>query len=484
MKPVISFLLEQLKFLKSLRFRIFMLLMLAGAIPCIIVSESTIVNYRIRALSLKTTEAVNQCRILANHLATANYLDNPHNEISNSEIEQLSSFYDGRIMIVDESFKVIYDSYGLAVGRTMISKEVIDCRRNGSSETAYDKKGRYIELSTPIMDIEGGSTQGVMFASISTDSVLVSMDILRRKAWIIIITASILIFFGAMILARMLVMPFERIANTIASIEQDFGTEQVSIPDYTETESIMEAFYKLMSRMKSLDESRQEFVSNVSHELKTPLASMKVLADSIRGEDNVPIETYREFMDGITEEVDRENEIITDLLSLVKMDKTAGVPNVESTDINGLLDEVINRLKPLAEQKEVSIFCNAQPGIAAEVDRTKLSLALTNLIENGIKYNVPEGWVKVELEADHQFFTLTVSDSGIGIPEEALDHIYERFYRVDESHSNTIDGTGLGLAITRTAVLLHRGAIRASSEEGKGTSFIVRIPLKYAYTLS
>ena len=117
--------------------------------------------------------------------------------------------------------------------------------------------------------------------------------------------------------------------------------------------------------------------------------------------------------------------------------------------------------------------------MTAEIDEVKLMLAFSNLVENGIKYNVDDGWVKVVLDADHQFFTMEISDSGIGMPAEALDHIYERFYRVDKSHSREIGGTGLGLAITKSAILMHRGSITVSSEEGKGTTFVVKIPITY-----
>lgn len=115
----------------------------------------------------------------------------------------------------------------------------------------------------------------------------------------------------------------------------------------------------------------------------------------------------------------------------------------------------------------------------AEVDETKLSLAVSNLVENAIKYNHENGWVHVSLNADHKFFYLKVADSGMGIPKEAQEHIFERFYRVDKSHSREIGGTGLGLAIARSAVIMHRGAIKVYSEEGEGTTFTVRIPLKY-----
>lgn len=117
--------------------------------------------------------------------------------------------------------------------------------------------------------------------------------------------------------------------------------------------------------------------------------------------------------------------------------------------------------------------------VVAEVDEVKLSLAISNLIENAIKYNVEDGWVRVSLNADHKYFFIKVSDSGIGIPETAQDSIFERFYRVDKARSRETGGTGLGLAITKNVIQMHRGAIKVYSKEGEGTTFNVRIPLNY-----
>ena len=233
----------------------------------------------------------------------------------------------------------------------------------------------------------------------------------------------------------------------------------------------------MLGRMKVLDESRQEFVSNVSHELKTPLTSMKVLADSLVGQENVPIELYQEFMQDITLEIDRENKIITDLLELVKLDKKASELHIELVNINDLLEVILKRLQPIAARKNIELILDSFRPVNAEIDETKLTLALSNLVENAIKYNVEDGWVRVSLNADHKYFYVTVADSGMGIPEESLDRIFERFYRVDKSHSREIGGTGLGLAITRNAIVMHRGAIKVYSKEKEGTTFSVRIPL-------
>ena len=228
-----------------------------------------------------------------------------------------------------------------------------------------------------------------------------------------------------------------------------------------------------------IDEMRKEFLSNVSHELKTPLTSMKVLADSINSMEDAPVELYQEFMSDIGNEVDRETKIINDLLSLVKMDKSAGDLNITNVNINELLEQILKRLKPIAEKQNIELVLESFRPVSADVDEVKITLAFTNLIENAVKYNRPDGWVHVSLNADHQYFYLKVEDCGIGIPEESLEHIYERFYRVDKSHSREIGGTGLGLAITRSAVLMHRGAIKVFSTVGEGTIFNVRIPLNY-----
>ena len=239
-------------------------------------------------------------------------------------------------------------------------------------------------------------------------------------------------------------------------------------------------FNNIMDRAGMLDESRQEFVSNVSHELKTPITSIKVLADSLNMQDDVPIELYKEFMQDITNEIDRESKIIEDLLSLVKMDKKGQTLNIESMNINNLLEQILKRLRPIAQQKNVEIVMESFRPVTAEIDETKFSLAISNLVENAIKYNRDNGWVHVSLNADHKFFYIKVEDSGIGIPEEDQAYIFERFYRVDKSHSREIGGTGLGLAIARNAVIVHRGSIKVYSAEGEGTTFTVRIPLIYA----
>jgi signal transduction histidine kinase len=206
---------------------------------------------------------------------------------------------------------------------------------------------------------------------------------------------------------------------------------------------------------------------------------MKVLADSINGQENVPIEIYREFMSDITQEIDRENEIITDLLALVRLDRKAAKMNIESTDIGKLLEDILKRLRPIADKHSIELHLAINAQVTADVDPGKISLAFSNLVENGIKYNVEGGSVRLSLNADKRYFYVTVQDTGMGMDEEQIEHIFERFYRGEKSHSSEIEGTGLGLAITKSVIMLHHGVIRVSSKVGEGSNFHVRIPIEF-----
>lgn len=483
--------------LRSLRTQIFIIILAVGICSSILMRYGVVDNYEKRAVEQRSTTVQNQLMILANHLVSNNYISNyrsqnqlyrSSSEVINAELEMLSNLYEGRVMIIDSNFKVIKDTYNISEGKTIISEEVVKCFR-GDNTSHYDAEHGFIELTTPIVDTTVnpdvddknniGVIKGVMLTSISTDSISTTMEILNRKSLILEILLIVIIVALAMVLSVVLTKPFNRVTDAINEVKAGYSDAAISVPDYAETVHIVDAFNQVLKRMRALDDSRQEFVANVSHELKTPMASIKVLADSLLTQENVSAELYKEFMEDIVSEIDRENQIITDLLALVKMDKKVQDLNIVSLNINDLTELILKRLRPIARKKDVEVVFESMRDVVAEVDEVKMTLIMTNLVENAIKYNNEHGWVKVVLDADHQYFTFEVSDSGIGIPEESLAHIYERFYRVDKSHSREIGGTGLGLAITKSAVLMHRGSITVTSTEGHGTSFLVKIPLTY-----
>lgn len=471
-------------FLKSLKFRLILSIMLVAIIPAFLVAAAILSSYEMRALSIRESEVKAQTKILANQIATSEYM-NDKTATSDSiltQIGMLTTVYNGRVMLVDDNFRIIYDTYNLDENKTIISEEVIRCF-NGDEITSYDSQNRYIELATPIVNPDDSVKKilGVLVVSVSTDNIELNLSYLRQIATVIMVLVVTAIGFFGVLISVQLVAPFNKLSDGIAALQGGGTDDELMVKDYTETILICEKFNEMMSQMKTMDISRQEFVSNVSHELKTPLTSMKVLADSINSMQGAPVELYQEFMQDITNEIERETKIINDLLSLVKLDKTAAALNISVVNMNELLEQIMKRLRPIADQQKVQLVMESFRPVTAEVDEVKITLAISNLIENAIKYNKNdgEGWVHVSLNADHQYFYIKVEDSGMGIPEEALEHIYERFYRVDKSHSREIGGTGLGLAITRNAILMHKGAIKAHSELGEGTTFDVRIPLNY-----
>ena len=457
---------------------------LLAIIPSLIVGNGILLSYEMRALDIRQSEVMNQARIIANQIATSNYM-NGNKDTSDTLLAQMSmltTIYDGRVLIVDGNFQIVYDTYNLDEGKTIISEEVLKCYK-GESTQSHDGENNYIEMSVPITNPndETQTILGVLVVSVSTDNIALNLSYLSQIANVIVFIVILAVSFGGVLMSIRMTQPFTKLSDGIANLHGGVGDEDLMVNDYTETMIICDKFNEMMGKIKVMDESRNEFVSNVSHELKTPLTSMKVLADSINSMPDAPVELYQEFMGDITNEIERETKIINDLLSLVKMDKTAATLNIEAVNMNELMEQILKRLQPIADKQNVQLVLESFRPVTAEVDEVKLTLAISNLVENAIKYNRidGEGWVHVSLNADHQYFYIKVEDSGMGIPEEDLEHIYERFYRVDKSHSRDIGGTGLGLAITRNSILMHRGAIKAHSELGEGTTFDVRIPLNY-----
>ncbi|MBS5399608.1 MAG: ATP-binding protein [Lachnospiraceae bacterium] len=466
------------KIFKNMRFRFILFAMLAGFLPCVAALFGIAKFYESRAVELRTAEIQNQCTILCNQLNNYGYLSDTSSEVINTSLTQLTNIYNGRVMVIDEELRVIKDTYSLDEGKTDVSENVVRCMK-GERTNFYDRTNHYIEVTSPIVESGGDKVLGVMLASVSTDNIETTKQVLYTHGGVIIGIAMILLAMFSVFLADRMVRPIHKITGAIENVTEGYSDDVLHVDTFTETRQLSEAFNKMLGRLKILDESREEFVSNVSHELKTPMTSMKVLADSLLEQDNVPVEMYQEFMQDIAKEIDRENQIITDLLSLVKMDRSGQTMNIQTMNINDLLEQILKRLKPIAEKKNVEMVMESFRPVNAEIDETKFTLAVSNLVENAIKYNRENGWVHVSLNADHKYFYVKVEDSGIGIPEQDQAHIFERFYRVDKSHSREIGGTGLGLAIARNAVLVHRGSIKVYSNEREGTTFTVRIPLIY-----
>lgn len=405
------------------------------------------------------------------------FFKNPDSDAADVEIQQMAYAYSARILIINSDYIIVKDNYIFDEGKTIITEDVINAFK-GKSHSHINYKSSSAVITTPIID-DTGKISGVIKVSLSGYATIQTINYMKRIS-IAVMIALLLVFSGILVFViYKLTSPAKDMKEAILSLSDGDKNARIKKQTIKEYKDIGDAVNVLLDRLESIDGSRDEFVSNVSHELKTPMTSMKVLADSLLATENAPIEMYKEFMQDIAEEIDRENEIIGDLLNLVRTDGERAVLNIETVDVNELMEVVLKRLKPIALKNNIEIIFESMRPVTASIDRVKFIIVLTNIIENAIKYNHPEGWVKITLNADHKFFYVDVSDSGIGIPEECKDHVFERFYRVDKARSRETGGTGLGLAITKNIVLLHKGTIKFYSKENEGTTFNIRIPLNY-----
>lgn len=465
----------------SLRVTLIIALLVVGSVPVLVQNSVMLGAYRQNLIDSRMQEIQNQSWILSNKMTRIGYLTmEPRDPLLDNEMSVKADMFNGRIVVVNRSFRIISDTFSLSVGKLNVSEEVIRCF-DGEKSSNYNAEKRYSALTIPIYsNSQEKEISGVMIVTASTEDLLNRLSIVSEKGTLLHLMIFSILGIFVVLFVKLLMKPFRELQRMLNRAAEGDMDEDVRSYAYKETMQITETINLTLKKLKAVDQSREEFVSNVSHELKTPITSIRVLADSLMGMEDVPAELYREFLSDISDEIERESKIIDDLLSLVRMDKTAGGNlNIAQVNINGLMELILKRLRPIAGKRNVELTFESIREVTADVDEMKLSLALSNLVENAIKYNVEGGWVRVTLDADHKFFYIKVADSGIGISEEFQEHVFERFYRVDKARSRETGGTGLGLSITKKIVLMHQGALKLQSKEGEGATFTVRIPLTY-----
>lgn len=461
----------------SLGFKIALIILLIGIIPFLVCVPISLRAYKSVSIHTDATNLMAQAAQYNSQLVTSGYILGEENTELDTELKAIADSYNGRILLVNSALKVVKDSYSVDIGKTVIWENIIHSMQ-GDSLYFYDEDTKYLIVSVPLTNSDN-EIVGTLVINKSMEYIDQNIDAFISYsliASVILVSISIILaVFSAIHFSR----PMTKLSDSLDAIIREYTNELPVNKSYLELELISEKFNEVFKKLQAIDQSRQEFVSNVSHELKTPLTSMKVLADSLNGSDDVPIEMYREFMVDIGDEIDRETKIINDLLSLVRMDKSGAQLNVSAVNINELIEHILKRLKPIAEKAGIEVVFESFRPVVAEVDEVKFTLVVTNLVENAIKYNDEGGWVHISLNSDHQFFYIKVEDNGLGIPEDSVDYIFERFYRADKSHSREIGGTGLGLAITKSAIAMHNGEVKVRSKLGEGSTFDVRIPLNY-----
>lgn len=253
---------------------------------------------------------------------------------------------------------------------------------------------------------------------------------------------------------------------------------RVHVPGKGEMAQLAAAFNQMSEQVHNLDEARNQFVSNASHELKTPLATIKILVESMMYQDDMDPALRKEFLGDIDKEIDRLSSVVGDLLTLVHIDSHKLRLRREMMVLADTVRETVSRLNPLAKKRGQQIVVKIQDECEMFADSGKLAQVCYNIIENAIKYTPDGGTITVSLAKVGRDAVLDISDTGVGIPAEDLPHVFDRFYRVDKARSRETGGTGLGLSIVKQIVRLHAGTVTVASEFGKGTTFTVQLPVK------
>ena len=397
-----------------------------------------------------------------------------------TDINESAYFSNGRIMVISRDYQIIKDTYVLKQGDYIVSGDVMSVM-TGEVDSIKRIRGDYAEVILPIT--RDNTTLGVIVSTASLSGLKENISSISNQSILLMIIMLIINIAIVIFIVKIAIRRLDSINRQIYHTSQGNLHDKIEEKGFKETKALARNYNAVLEKLATVDSARQEFVSNVSHELKTPATSMKVLAESLLQNESATAEDYKDFMSDIVEEVDRETQIINDLLTLVRTDRQSNAMNFAETSINDILDGIIKTVTPLAKQRGIELNYESYRDVKAEVDSVKLSLAISNLVENAVKYNVDNGWIRDSLNADQRFFYIKVADSGVGIPDDSKDKVFERFYRVDKARSRDTGGTGLGLSITRNIINAHQGVVRLYSESGKGTTFSVRIPLNQKIAL-
>jgi len=404
----------------------------------------------------------------------------------------------GRLLVVDMDAKVQMDTFDEQCG-TRLALAEIHSILDGEKESDYgfhqieDGTQQAPSVLDPLTGRDVNKTWVGCFASalvsdgervgvlVMVDSVQDTMDSLTfmrdRMLGIFGIALAVVLLMAGLI-SRIVTRPVAELSAGIERMSEGNYSHRVHVPGKGEMAQLAAAFNQMSQQVHHLDEARNQFVSNASHELKTPLATMKILVESMIYQDDMPGELRQEFLTDINKEIDRLSSVVGDLLTLVHIDSHKLRLRREMMVFADTVRESVKRLQPLAHKRGQEISMEISDPCEMFADPGKLAQVCYNIIENGIKYTPDGGKITVVLRRMGRDAVLEISDTGVGIPPEDVEHVFDRFYRVDKARSRETGGTGLGLSIVQQIVRLHAGSVTVQSEQDKGTTFTVQLPVK------
>ena len=398
----------------------------------------------------------------------------------------------GRLLIVDRNGKVQADTFQELNGIRLQVPEVLSVLMDNQSssygihilqEEAGDLPGvgsaiAQVAYCAALLTGIRGALGALLFVS-SVDEMVSGMTQVQQRMLTLFLIVAVAALVAALFIARALTRPVTGLTQAIQKMGKGDLSVRAPVSGSGELRELAVNYNTMAAQLETLDKSRNQFVSNASHELKTPLTSLKVMLETLIYQPEMPTELRTEFMQDMDHEIDRLSGIITDLLTLSRLDSNQkSALQIRACDLSELTESIARRLTPIAEQRKQSLQLNVGHGLSAQVDADRIEQVFYNLIDNALKYTPEGGKIQVRLRREGKSLIWQVEDTGIGIPEEDIPHIFDRFYRVDKARSRETGGTGLGLSIAQQLVQLHGGEISVESRQGKGSIFTVRLPMK------
>lgn len=416
---------------------------------------------------------IEKCSMTASEISSMEVL----NSVTvNNAIAGISSLRTNRVLVTDTQGLAICDNDpdDSLQGRYCLFPEILQAL-DGNDVFSWKYHDGVIQsrAATPILSY--GTVIGCIYITEVETAQGALIKSLQKNIFMVTLTLEIVVLVYSLIFSKAFTIRLKKIMSSIRIIREGDYSHRVNMGKNDELTVLGNEFDDLVSRLRISEQKRNNFVSDASHELKTPLASIKLLTDSILQND-MDMNTVREFVSDIGNEAERLNRMSQKLLTLSKAESSQET-DCEIISILPTMENVIRMLSVLAAENQVQIVTDAPQDCPVLIIEDDLYQILFNLVENGIKYNRKGGTLYLSLKRETDNAILSVSDTGVGIPQESLEHIFERFYRVDKARSRKSGGSGLGLSIVRSLVQRNGGTISASSEEGKGSTFTVTFPI-------
>lgn len=409
----------------------------------------------------------------------SSYFDNDSAKKIEKDIAPLLTGTSIRAIAINKAYHVVFDSNS-ELERKIFIRDIVDTAAGGKHafNIAENELGdNMLSVAVPIK--KASSTIGIIYLITTLDNIDNTISYVTLNLLIVSVLISILVGMLSMGMSYIVTSPVDEFIEVAKEISKGNFTKRVKVKGHNEFAQMAETLNFMTNELADLEEKRRKFVSDVSHELKTPLATIKLICDSIVATPDPDAEMLKEFLNDLSNEVDRLTRIVERLLALTKLDSGNISLKLVPVDIAAMLHAIMRNLMPKANEKEITLYSDYSAEITEElmIDYDKIWEAVYNLIDNAIKYSPRSGFVKISLTKDGKFAIIRVEDNGPGIPESEKDRIFERFYRLDDSRARDTGGTGLGLAIAKEAVLMHGGTIQVTSEGEMGSIFSIFLPI-------